>query len=414
MHQLILGDCLDVMAAMAADSVDVAYLDPPYNTGDVLSYRDTRTWPQWRELIGERLEALRRLLAPTGVVMVSVGDAALPHLRMVGEEVFGAPGYLTTFVWASTTVRNSNPWAGGGLDYVVCFARDPSALRLRGPWREHRPGVAQMLAAARDAWDRAGGDPTQAGRLLRVWLAEPDCPVSGRGLTDYDRFDPDGRVFRATPLSRPGQPQAWATYVLRHPVTGRPLTTPRAGWRYPEATMAERVAAGLVHFGPDERTSAYGRRYLDTSAVQVPRQVFTSDKAAGARALADLLGEVGAFTYPKDPAVLARLIDLVSGGRQDIRVLDPFAGSASTVQAVLDLNAADSGSRSVTAVTLDECDPVTGRRTFHDVALPRVRACITGRRPDGTATVRPATPATVRVLAGPQPVTLGPTSHGEG
>lgn len=390
MHEVIQGDCLDALPQLRrrlGATVDAIYIDPPYNARRDLNYTDAeagRDHAEWTAFMRPRLEEARELLAPTGAIIVAINDVEHAHLRLLLDEVMGEGNYLATITWGSTTVRNGSGLTGGGVDYMLIYARDARAHRKAITWREPKDGVAEMLTAGLRAWDESGHDPHRASKLLRAWLRSPRCPVSGRGLTDYDRFEPEtGRLFRATPLNRAGAPVASAVYDVLHPVTQRPVVMHRGGWRYPERKMLELIESGAVHFGPDETTAPYLWRYLEESGDQVPRAVFVTDKAEGAKALAAALGRDGAFDFPKDPAVLARWIQIVTGGKADALVLDFFAGSGSTLEAVMRLNTADDGQRRCILITNDE--------VFDDVTLPRATALSRGRgewvtvfRPEGT------------------------------
>ena len=72
-NSLAVGDNLVVLADLAAEGArfDVAYLDPPYNTGSALTYRDrTPSHEEWVAVLRPRLEAVRALLVDSGAVLV--------------------------------------------------------------------------------------------------------------------------------------------------------------------------------------------------------------------------------------------------------------------------------------------------------------------------------------------------------
>ena len=132
---------------------------------------------------------------------------------------------------------------------------------------------------------------------------------------------------------------------------------------------------------------------------QVATSVFELDRKAVNAQLKRILGE-DRFRYPKDPRVLGRWISLVTARNPEATVLDFFAGSASTVHAVMDLNRRDGSRRRCIAVTNNEIDERTAVRLAKDghrpgdpewekwgiydyVAKPRVEAVVTGVTPQG-------------------------------
>ncbi|MEE8155367.1 MAG: DNA methyltransferase, partial [Phycisphaerales bacterium] len=89
LDQVILGDCLDVLADSPGAFVDLAYVDPPFNTGRTLTasngaYRDT--WPNlddYLNFLGPRLNAVQRVLKPNGSILVHCDWRTCHHLRLM-------------------------------------------------------------------------------------------------------------------------------------------------------------------------------------------------------------------------------------------------------------------------------------------------------------------------------------------
>jgi adenine-specific DNA-methyltransferase len=92
----------------------------------------------------------------------------------------------------------------------------------------------------------------------------------------------------------------------------------------------------------------------------------------GSKKVDDLLGH-GVFDYPKDTAVLARWIGAITRDDPDALILDFFAGSGSTGQAVMELNAADGGHRRYILVQLDEASDHPEYETIASIARERLR-----------------------------------------
>src|SRR5690242_10228586 len=118
---IVHGDNLEALKALLpryAGKVDVIYIDPPYNTGnEQWAYNDNVNSPLMKEWLGKvvdrddlqrhdkwccmmwpRVQLLKELLADTGVIMVSIDDNEIHHLRMVLDEIFGEASYIATIV----------------------------------------------------------------------------------------------------------------------------------------------------------------------------------------------------------------------------------------------------------------------------------------------------------------------------
>jgi len=100
-NMLIKGDNLLALRALEAEyagKVKCIYIDPPFNTGAAFEhYDDGIEHSIWLSLMRERLEVLRRLLAPNGFLCAHIDDSEGHYLKVVLDEVFGRGNYLTTF-----------------------------------------------------------------------------------------------------------------------------------------------------------------------------------------------------------------------------------------------------------------------------------------------------------------------------
>jgi adenine-specific DNA-methyltransferase len=101
-NRLIFGDNLLALRALEqefAGKIKCIYIDPPYNTGSAFThYDDGVEHSMWLSLMRDRLELLRRLLTPDGVLWVTIDDNEMPYLRVVCDEVFGRDNFVATVV----------------------------------------------------------------------------------------------------------------------------------------------------------------------------------------------------------------------------------------------------------------------------------------------------------------------------
>ncbi len=113
---LIQGDALHALTALSSvpeyadrylGRVKLAYLDPPFNTGQTFQqYDDNLEHSVWLTMLRDRLEQIHRLLRADGTVWVHLDDAEVHRARCVMDEVFGATNYLSTVVWRRTSAKS--------------------------------------------------------------------------------------------------------------------------------------------------------------------------------------------------------------------------------------------------------------------------------------------------------------------
>lgn len=384
-------------------SVDAIYIDPPYNTGNqgwiyndaYVAADDVYKHSKWLAFMERRLLLAKRLLKPTGVIIVAIGDDEHHRLRMLMDQVFGAENFLANVVWQGG-VKNDARFTGAGLDYMVIYSRDLSVLGPIARWKENRSGAEAVVDSARQAFKKANGDEARATELHRQWLKRHKAELEGV-LPLFNSVVAPGRAARINgDLSFPGR--GGPRYELRNPRTGQPCKIPMRGWGWTEETMRKAVADGRVYFPASDDVSPQGIAFLDERMEAVPRPSFVRERFLGSRHVENVLGG-RRFPYPKDHEVLMRWLRMVAPN--DAVILDFFGGSGSTTEAVMRLNAEDGGTRRSILVTNNEVasddakklkkaghrhgDPEwEARGVFEYVARPRISTVVTGARPDGS------------------------------
>ena len=397
------GDNLEALKLLQESylgKVKLIYIDPPYNTGNDFVYEDDfaesgadylarsgqksetggrlvanteangRFHSDWLSMMYSRLKLARGLLTNDGVMIVAIDDHEHANLRLLLDQVLGSENFIANVTWQGSG-KNDARYTAGGVDYMLIYARNENLLRsLDTRWKEPKPGIDEVEAVARRAWQQSGGDPAKATAIFRTGVRAIKADLEP-AVFRYDQLDDQGRVFQAGDPASPN-PRPNLIYDLVHPITGRAVRTPTNGWRYSRETMDELVADGRILFGPDETTSPRMKRFLSEQNDRVPYPTFTQSRMPGTKKLDDLLG-ANVFDYPKDTAVLARWIGAITRDDPDAAILDFFAGSGSTAHAVMDLNAADGGHRRYILVQLDEAVDHPDYDTIADLARERLR-----------------------------------------
>ena len=365
-NRFVEGDNLPVLQGLPDASFDVVYLDPPYNTGSPLAYRDRRSHEEWVAFLRPRLEEVRRVLAPTGAVFVSIDDHEQPRLRLLLEEVFGEDTFL-----AQITV-NLNPKGrqlGGGFatshEYLLVHARDRAACVLD--------------ASTADAVDpRDFPHTAEDGRRFRLLPLRNTNkrfnPRTARTLHYPLWGDPDSGRVAVEEFA--GAQEVWPVFG-----DGRP-----AVWRWSAPLVASRpddLVCRVVRGTRGDRVDVSQRDWLHPGRRKKLTTVWLAEEVGSTdTAVAELKALVGpAFESPKPTGLLRRILATMP---DDARVLDPFAGSGTTGHAVAAANAEDGGRRTCLSIQIAEpTRPGThahaaGFATVADLTRARLRAADPG------------------------------------
>jgi len=373
-NRVIEGDNLQVMVSLRSQyqgAIDVAYLDPPYNTGKKdFAYSDRRfhdpnadaddmvyvsnedggRHTKWLNYMGPRLWLVWQLLAEHGVCLISINDIELFRLGQLMDEIFGEKNRIGVIVWKQA-VDNNPTRIAIEHEYVLCYAKRVESVP------EHWKGVHPAKEWLLDTYERLKGeetDPKKIEKAYRTALREQRAAhrlatAEGRGdevvhlgrMDRYRHIDDRGPWAKDWHLENPKK--GGYVYDIPHPQTGRPVRQPPRGYRYPPESMQRLLDNDLIVFGKDESEPAQLRRYLKDAGTAL-RSVVTIPARNGSDTLNALIPDgADRYRHPKPVELMTLLLDAV--GDLDALVLDPFAGSGTTGHAVMRINARDGGVR---------------------------------------------------------------------
>jgi adenine-specific DNA-methyltransferase len=360
---VIEGDNLHVLKLLQsayAGAVKLIYIDPPYNTGNDFVYPDDfragvkhykeltqqtlstnaetsgRYHSDWLKMMHPRLALARNLLRDDGVIFVSIDDHEVHNLRLLMDEVFGEENFIGEIVWKCRQFPDAR--AGSGLstdhEYLVAYSWN-AGVTLRGVPRDE------------SKFDNPDNDPRGA------WMSR-----SLLGLAPKE--------------ARPN-----LHYSITDPKTGQIFNPPAdTGWRYAKDRMERMIEEGKILFPaslsgrPREKKFRAELESENKAFPSIIDDVFTS---GGTKDIRELFG-TDVIQFPK-PAELIQRVIAQAAGPSDL-ILDFFAGSGTTGQAVLELNRQDGGNRKFILVQFPE---PTGRADFPtiaDITRERVRRVI--------------------------------------
>ncbi len=366
---IIEGDNLEVLKLLQKSylgKIKMICIDPPYNTGNDFIYPDNyseslqtyldytkqvdeegrkfgtnteadgRFHSKWLNMMYPRLYLARNLLSDDGVIFISISDHEVAALRMIMNEIFGEETFSAQFVWKSRKYPDSRAKTGVSTDheYIVLYARSEQGV-LRGIERD----------------ETKFSNPDN----------DPRGPWMSRSLLGL-----------ATRAQRPN-----LHYSITDPSTEHVFNPPdETGWRYGEDRMKDLIASNAILFPakPDGRPREKKfRSDLQNEFVAFPSiidDVFTAD---GTAELREIFGEQ-IFDFAKPSTLIERLVKQGTG--ENGIVLDFFAGSGSTAQAVMQLNQSDGGDRKWILVQLPEPTERADYPTIVEIAKERIRRVI--------------------------------------
>ena len=336
-HILIEGDNLEALTALTythENSVDVIYIDPPYNTGNkdfvyndsFVDSEDGYRHSKWLSFMDKRLRIAKRLLSDRGVIFISIDDNEQANLKLLCDEVFGEEKFVSNFIWKSRQNKDNRNITGVSNDheYLVCYTKIQGIRALKGSERKT------------DQYKNPDNDPRG-----------PWTSANMAGILDAEQ--------------RPN-----CHYDLIDPNTGINYGRPKMGWRYDKNTMKRLIAENRILWPTNPEGRPRKKSFLSEISVILPgyssivgEDVYTRN---GTKILDDIF-EKRPFDYPKPTELIKELINQSS--KNNSTILDFFAGSGTTLHATMQLNAEDGGHRKCILVTNNEnniCEEVTYER----------------------------------------------------
>lgn len=340
-------------------SIDLQFLDPPYNTGgDGFPYKDNYKSSSWITMMENRLNLSKKLLKQSGVSLTHIDEKEHINLSLLNTEVFGKENRASDIIWKNSS-KNDEKYISTQHEYIIVSAVDKSSNL--GEWKERKEGLEEIYQAF-DKFKKIHGDNWEAihEEALSFYNSFPDSnPI--RDNKHYSWMDKKGVYFPAD-LSKPAKGYY---YDIIHPETGKPCKKPAGGWRFIESTMSQKIDKELIHFGKDETTVPNNKTYLKDTEYQYVTSVKYKDGRVASNLLKNLFGDK-VFDNPKDPEFSGKIVKAIFDIKS--RILDYFAGSGTTGHSIISLNREDDGNRKYILVEMGEY--------FNSVTKPRIQKVI--------------------------------------
>jgi len=326
---IIEGDNLPALKSLLPQytgKIKCIYIDPPYNTGEenwiyndsvnsplinewigkIVDKDDLTRHDKWLTMMTPRLKLLRELLSNDGVIFISIDDNEANNLKCLMNEIYEERNFVAQIIWSRKRGRdNSAKFFSKSHEYIIVYAKNIDVFNLQR---------LKMDESTELAYKNPDNDDRGTYRALGCWA---------RGTQNgpkYEFTSKEGKVFS------------------------------ERMWLFNKANL-ERLdnENRLVYVGD----KVYRKLFRSEHTGQVPETLW--DEVSNAANASDEIKEIFGnqlFDTPKPTPLIKRIV-AISTKDNDL-ILDAFAGSGTTGQAVLQLNEEDKGNRKFIMVQMSE------------------------------------------------------------
>ena len=334
------GDNLEVLRHLQqnyANSVDFIYIDPPYNTGsdgfvypDTFEYSDDQlkdmfglnedelkrlksiqgkaTHSAWLTFMYPRLYLAKKVLKETGVIFVSIDDNEQANLKLLMDDVFGEGVFITEISWKRKKERSN----------------DAKNVSIQGEY---------ILVYSKSSNFNADMKPLDEAYLKKSY-----------------RFEDENGQWRPVPITvSAGLTGGGYTYEIVTP-SGKKMSKLRA---YPRTAEERGGEKNQLYCGKNNDSIPQRKKYNDENSGTFYSNVWTdvATNKQGKKQIIEFFG-TNIFDTVKPVELVKEMINM-SNLKNGI-AFDFFAGSSTTADAVMQLNAEDGGNRQYIMCTLPE------------------------------------------------------------
>jgi adenine-specific DNA-methyltransferase len=351
-HLFIEGDNYPAMKCLLGEwrgKISLIYTDPPYNTGSgSFTYSDSRFLTRlpdgtraeknspvrhsaWLSFMQRRLAVARDLLSDSGCLFISISDEEYCRLRLLCDDIFGEENYVNDFMYLHGKGKKDR-WSRTMEQHTLCFAKNKRHLHEFAVTEKTDWAVGNIDNDPRGAW------------------------FSGSISFTEERSNEQHRNY--------------------YSITSPSGITWTRQWMCTRGEMDALLADERIYWGPAPDYSSVPRKKIfngDDSLI-IPKNIIdcAGSTRDAQRHLDSLLGVKNAFINPK-PVDLIEYLIAMTQMKNDAVILDFFAGSGTTMEAVLDMNRKDGGARTCMLIQTPEKTECGEYRTIADIAYSRIR-----------------------------------------
>jgi len=358
-HILIEGDNFHALSALNythEKAVDVIYIDPPYNTGNntwkynnrYVNDDDAYKHSKWLSFMDKRLRLARNILAPNGIICVTIDNYEVHTLRLLMEEIFIERDIIMTVIEHNFRGRVKNNFA---LTHEYALWGVPKDQDLITRQKEKSDDIRRNLRRTGQGSRRHESPTMFFGIEVSKQTLEIIAVTHSLKVDEPIPQHTNPKTEMIYPIDDEGVQRRWyfgRTTVMRESKEG--------------TVWAKRIKGKIqVHY---QKAGQEKRR----------KSVWTNPKFDGSTYGTELLTSIigqNDFPFPKSLYAVKECIEACTY-KKDAIIIDFFAGSGTTAHAVLELNAEDNGNRQVILCTNNENHICT------EITYPRLKKVIKG------------------------------------
>ena len=374
------GDNLEVLKLLQENylgKIKMIYIDPPYNTGKNLIYRNDfsigekdflkrsgeydeynnrlfmntqsngRFHSDWCSMIYARLKVCRTLLTHNGIICLTIDDSEIHTVTAIMNEVFGESNHLATIIVKNNpSGRSTTKGASISHEYALFYgANEETTLGrlLRNDAQIARYKEKDDVGAFEWVnFRKHGGYKEDAPSMYYPIYVKNDCTSFRIPQLKWNDSNKEYIVLE--------QPNSDETITLPIDEQGRPR---RWKWGLERALSSKNEM--MAKRDRNGEPTVYIKARMNEEGM-LPLTVWDDKLYSSTEYGANMLKKMFGATYFDYPKSLYAVMDSLRIGNleNDSIVLDFFSGSATTAHAVMQLNAEDNGNRKFILVQLPE------------------------------------------------------------
>lgn len=341
--------------------IDVIYIDPPYNTGnkswrynnDYIDKEDRYRHSKWLSFMSKRLRLARRLLTENGIIICAIDDYEFASLKLLFDNIYGEQNRLGTLVVVhNPRGRNDDKFFASQHEYVLVYAKNSDKANvhhfaLNDDDKDQYKKTDDISPFAETSFIRTGNNSKRTERPNLYY------PIYYNEKTNELSLSKTNGWEELLPTNNDGEEKCW---------------------RWSKETFIELQATELFVKKVKGKNKIYKKRRLNDNTGKKPKTVWYDSKydasSNGIMLLQKILGKDNTFNYPKSLFAVKDILEITSNPNS--LILDFFAGSGTTAQAIIELNKEDGGNRQFILCTNNENNICT------EVTYPRVKKVIDG------------------------------------
>lgn len=362
-HILIEGDnyhALSVLNYTHENSIDVIYIDPPFNTGsrswkynnDYVDKEDSFKHSKFISFMANRLRLSKSLLKNDGIIIVAIDDYEIHTVRFLLDEIFQENNRLgSVTVVHNPRGRNDDKFFATSHEYMLVYAKDSEQafvgnFKLSEEDKEKYNLEDNISRYNLTSFIRTGNNSDRNTRPNLFY------PIYYNRKTNTLSLKKERGSQKLLPINNHGDEKTWRwgkeTFIEKH-----------------QTELCVKVVKGQNRIFKKRRLLGQGKR---------PKTIWYDSKydasSNGIMVLRDILGRGEHFPYPKSVYLVKDILEITS--KKDSLILDYFAGSGTTAHAVMLLNQDDGGQRKSIVCTNNE------NNICNDVCYPRIKNIANG------------------------------------